>query len=132
MTAKAVVTRGSPLLPSFDATMLALQQDGMVLVPTLAVAAYLIWAWFGGPRGNVALATAFLVMALLHAAYADFHYFERYQAYLVIAGSFLLLRMAPEVVPRSRQGGCARVRARHGGGALDDAHHSSPTTPRSR
>ena len=60
----------------------------MVLVPALAAAAYLIWAWFGGPRANIALATAFLVTAILHASYANFHYFERYQAYLVIAGSF--------------------------------------------
>ena len=104
VVAKALVRRGTaPLLPSIDATMRALQQDGMVLVPTLAAAAYLIWAWFGGPRGNVALATAFLVAALLHASYAQFHYFERYQAYLVIAGFFVLLRLAPEVVPRARQ-----------------------------
>ena len=104
VTAKALLSRGTaPLVPSLDATMRALQQDGMVLVPALAAAAYLIWAWFGGPRGNVALATAFLVTALLHAAYADFHFFERYQAYLVISGFYLLLRLAPEVVPRARQ-----------------------------
>ena len=103
VTAKALVGRSAPLVPSFDATMRALQQDGMVLVPALAAAAYLIWAWFGGPRANIALATAFLVTAILHASYANFHYFERYQAYLVIAGSFVLLRLAPEVVPRARK-----------------------------
>jgi hypothetical protein len=103
VTAKALVGKGAPLVPSIDHTMRALQQDAMVLVPALAVAAYLIWAWFGGPRANVALATAFLVAALLHASYANFHYFERYQAYLVIAGSFVLLRLAPEVVPRARK-----------------------------
>lgn len=104
VAAKALVGKGTaPLVPSIDATMRALQQDGMVLVPALAAAAYLIWAWFGGPRANVALATAFLVAALLHASYANFHYFERYQAYLVIAGSFVLLRLAPEVVPRARK-----------------------------
>jgi hypothetical protein len=104
VTAKALVGKGTaPLVPSIDATMRALQQDGMVLVPTLAAAAYLIWAWFGGPRANVAIATAFLVTAVLHASYANFHYFERYQAYLVIAGSFVLLRLASEVVPRARK-----------------------------
>ena len=113
VVAKALVGKGTaPLVPSIDGTMRALQQDGMVLVPTLAVAAYLIWAWFGGPRGNVALATVFLVAALLHVAYADFHYFERYQAYLVIAGFFVLLRLCCRGRAPGVSAGCARVRPR--------------------
>jgi hypothetical protein len=43
-------------------------------------------------------AIALLVTAVLHAGFADFHSYSRYQAYLVIAGSFVLLRIASEVI----------------------------------
>ena len=133
VTAKAVVGKGSaPCCPPSTAPCAPSSRTAWCSCPSLAAAAYLIWAWFGGPRGNVALATAFLVTALLHAAYADFHYFERYQAYLVIAGSFFLLRAGARGRAPGAQAGCARVRPRHRGGALDGRASPSPTTPRSR
>jgi hypothetical protein len=40
---------------------------------------------------------AWLVAALLHATYAQFGWYERYQAYLLIAGVLLTLRTLPEI-----------------------------------
>jgi hypothetical protein len=101
VTMKAVVDHDR--IPSLGTVATNLQGDGMVLLPAVVAAAYLIWAWFGGARRNVALAVAFLTMAVLHSAFADLHSWERYQAYLVIAGSFFLLRVAAEVVPPMRK-----------------------------
>lgn len=40
---------------------------------------------------------AWLIGTLLHASYAQFGWYERYQAYLLISGILLVLRSAPEI-----------------------------------
>lgn len=90
--------RGLDLLPGPIKTLEALAKDQMVLVTVVLLTAYVVWAWFGGPRRNLLSAIALLVTAVLHAGFADFHSYSRYQAYLVIAGSFVLFRIASEVI----------------------------------
>lgn len=83
--------------------MSVLTSDPAVLVLLVVALAYLLWAWAGGPRRNATMAVTFVVATILHAELANFGWYERYQAYLVIAGSFLALRIAGEVVPRNRR-----------------------------
>jgi hypothetical protein len=45
---------------------------------------------------------AWLVTLLLHAGYARFGWYERYQAYLVVTGLLLVLRSAPELAGKRR------------------------------
>jgi hypothetical protein len=80
-----------------------LSSDPAVLALALLALAYVFWAWSGGPRKNVTIAVAFMITALIHAELANFGWFERYQAYLIIAGSFVALRIASEVVPHNRR-----------------------------
>jgi hypothetical protein len=80
-----------------------LSSDPAVFALVLLALAYVFWAWSGGPRKNVTIAVAFVITALLHAELANFGWFERYQAYLIIAGSFVALRIASEVVPLNRR-----------------------------
>jgi hypothetical protein len=83
--------------------MSVLASDPAVLAFLVVALAYVFWAASGGPRRNVTIAVAFAMTALLHADLANFGWYERYQAYLVIAGSFVALRIAAEVVPRNRR-----------------------------
>lgn len=83
--------------------MSVLSSDPAVLVLLIFALSYVLWAAAGGPRRNVTMAVVFVVATLLHAELANFGWYERYQAYLVIAGSFVALRIAGEVVPRNRR-----------------------------
>ncbi|MGZ4736727.1 MAG: hypothetical protein ACXV8R_14055 [Acidimicrobiia bacterium] len=76
-----------------------LQKDPMVLACTLLAAVFLIWAWCGGSRRVAAPAIAFFVTALLHANFADFGWYERYQTYLVVVGVYLVFQILADIVP---------------------------------
>lgn len=69
----------------------------------LISAVYLIWVATDGPQRNTAIAIVFTVTTVLHAFLADVGWFERYQAYLIIGGSFVALRIAAEVCSPERR-----------------------------
>jgi hypothetical protein len=77
----------------------SLQRDPLVLAGVLLAASTLVWAWSGGPRRPAAPAAAYLVAALLHARLADFGWYERYQAYLVVLAAYLAFQVLADVVP---------------------------------
>ena len=99
----------SKIIPVPNQLVGSLQSDPLVLVLTLVALAYVIGAAFGGSKRNVTIAIAYVVSVLLHASNAQFGTllpYARYQAYLVIAGAFVVLRIAAEVVsPRARRAG---------------------------
>lgn len=80
-----------------------LASDPALFTLVLIAAAYLTWAAVDGPQRNAVFAIIFVVTAVLHAFLADMGWFERYQAYLVIGGSFVALRIAAEVVSPERR-----------------------------
>ncbi len=75
----------------------ALTSDPALLALAFVAGAYLLWAAFDGPQRNASIAVTFLVTAWLHVSFADMGWFERYQAYLIIGGSFVALRICAEV-----------------------------------
>jgi hypothetical protein len=83
----------------------AFTTDPLLLFLVLGIAAYLVVAWWGGPRRNFGLGLTFVVAAVLHAALSDMGEFDRYQTYLVAVGIFVGLLVLGEVVPaRMRMG----------------------------
>jgi len=100
VTAKSALAgnRGLSIVPNVSQVLGGLQRDPVILLLVLVAAGYLVTSWFGGPRANVSFAVAFVVAAALHAGFSEFGYYERYQAYLVIAGTFMALRIGSEVV----------------------------------
>lgn len=104
VVAKTALGKNQGLLPGWQTLLDRLNQDVLLgLLVTIAIV-YLIFV-FSGFRGHSAgLAMAFAVTAVLHVAFAQVGWYERYQAYLVIAGLFLMLRLGSEVVlPRWRE-----------------------------
>jgi hypothetical protein len=82
-----------------------LKNDLLLFVLLLALVVYLVVALSGGPRANAGLAITFVLAVVLHAVVADVGYFERYQAYLLVAGVYVGLLVLAEVVPgRARTG----------------------------
>lgn len=73
--------------------------DPLLFALVGAAVLYLAWAWWrpsDRPARNVTVTLVFATTAVLHAFCAEFGWFERYQAYLVIAGTFVLFRIAGE------------------------------------
>jgi len=93
------------LVPSPYDTWQALSRDPAVLILLVAAIAYLIHAASGRSRRAVLPAITFVVTVLLHSSYADYGWFDRYQAYLIALGVYACLRMASEVtlVPSTRR-----------------------------
>ena len=77
----------------------AIEKDPVVLACSLIALCFLIWAWCGGPRRLAAPVLAYFVTVLLHANFADFGWYERYQTYLVVVGVFLVFQILAEIVP---------------------------------
>ena len=86
-----------------QSALAVLETDPALLTLMLITFAYLAWAASDGPQRNAAIAIVFLVAALLHVFLADIGWFERYQAYLVIAGSLVAFRIAAEVFSPARR-----------------------------
>lgn len=83
-----------------DVALQNLGSDPLLFALVGAAVLYLAWAWWrpaDRPARNVTVALVFVSAAILHAFCADFGWFERYQAYLVIAGTFVLFRIAGEL-----------------------------------
>ena len=91
------------LFRSPQAALESIASDPALLTLMLIAFAYLAWAAIDGPQRNAAIAIVFLVTALLHGFFADIGWFERYQAYLVIGGSFVAFRIAAEVFDATRR-----------------------------
>jgi hypothetical protein len=90
--------RGSGLLPSWDDFLKKLNQDALLGVLVLAAIIYLVFVAAGSRGRNAAFAIAFVVTAVLHVAFADIGWWERYQAYLIAAGLLLVLLVLQETV----------------------------------
>jgi hypothetical protein len=93
----------SALVPSAQDTLEAIARDPVVLALALVALAYVAGAWFGGPRAALVPAVAFLVTALLHSAFGDYGWYERYQAYVVALGIYAALVALSEVADPRRQ-----------------------------
>ncbi len=94
----------SALLPSIQDTAEAMARDPMVLALALVAVAYLVGTRFGGPRGAVVPVMTFLGTALLHSAFGDYGWYERYQQYVVALGVYAGLVVLSEVAdPRRRR-----------------------------
>lgn len=104
VVAKTALGKDKGLLPGWQTLLDQLNQDVLLGVLVTIAIVYLIFV-FSGFRGRSAgLAMAFAVTTVLHAAFASIGWYERYQAYLVIAGLFLMLRLGTEIVlPRWRE-----------------------------
>jgi hypothetical protein len=104
----AVLRGGGELgwLPTPGQFVGRLQEEPVVLLLVLVAVGYLLSAAFDGPRGNVSISVVYVVLVAGHTAFAQFGTrlpYTRYQAYLVIAGTFLALRVLAEVVPPPRR-----------------------------
>jgi hypothetical protein len=75
-----------------------IRSDWAVTAVAVLIAAYLVAAFRGSKRDSVGISVAWLVTALLHVEFASFGWYSRYEAYLLIAGSYVLLCIASEVV----------------------------------
>jgi hypothetical protein len=84
-------------LPAPRAVVDALSSDVQVLALLGAGLAYLLLRRTRGVQSG--LWVAWCAAALVHAAYAKFGWYDRYQGYLVISGTLLVLRSLPEVPP---------------------------------
>jgi hypothetical protein len=91
------------LVPSLQDTAEAMARDPVVLALVLVAIAYLVGAWRGGSRSAVVPAGAFLGTALLHSAFGDYGWYERYQAYVVALGVYAALAVLSEVADPRRQ-----------------------------
>ena len=104
VVAKTALGQDRSLIPGWDKILERLNQDALLGVIVVVALAYLIFVLAGFRGRNAAFAMALAVAALLHVVFAEIGWYERYQAYLVIAGLFLLLRIGTEVVlPRWRE-----------------------------
>jgi lysylphosphatidylglycerol synthetase-like protein (DUF2156 family) len=72
----------------------ALGTDHAVLLLFAAALAYLVAAAFGRVQYSVVPATVTVVTTLLHSMFAGYHWFERYQAYLIALGLFFIVGAA--------------------------------------
>jgi hypothetical protein len=72
--------------------------DWAVTAVAVLIVVYLVVAFRGTKRDSVGISIAWLVTALLHVQFASFGWYSRYEAYLLIAGSYVLLCIASEVV----------------------------------
>jgi hypothetical protein len=90
-------------LPAEKELLAALRQDWMLDALLLTGAALLVLSLRHRNRRHVALCTAFLITAVLHVTFAAVGWFDRYQAYLLISGTFVVLLIAGEMVGQRRR-----------------------------
>jgi hypothetical protein len=104
IVAKTSLGKDQALIPTWDKYLTQFNRDALLAALVVLAIVYLVFVWSGFRGRNTGLAMVFVVAALLHIAFASIGWYERYQAYLVIIGIFLLLRVATEVVlPRWRE-----------------------------
>jgi hypothetical protein len=104
IVAKTSLGKDQAIIPTWDRYLTQFNTDALLAALVLLAIVYVAFVWSGLRGRNAGLAIAFAVAAVLHIAFASIGWYERYQAYLVIIGIFLLLRVATEVVlPRWRE-----------------------------
>ncbi len=89
-----------------------LLEDPLLAALALVAIAYLLFAWQREHNRHVVVASAFVATVVTHAVSGNYGGrlgFMRYQAYLVVAGVYVLLSIAEEVVPRARRRAAAGV-----------------------
>jgi hypothetical protein len=104
VVAKTSLGGDESLFPTWDRVVTHLNEDALVGALVVLAIVYLVFtvAGFRGRQGAFAL--AFAATAVLHASFASSGWYERYQAYLIVIGLFLVLRITTEVVlPRWRE-----------------------------
>lgn len=104
VVAKTALGKDKGLIPGWEKLLDRLNQDVLLGLLVIVAIVYLIFVLSGFRGRSSGFALAFAVATVLHAAFASVGWNERYQAYLVIAGLFLVLRIGTEVVlPRWRE-----------------------------
>ena len=104
VVAKTALGKDQGLLPGWSKVLDRLNQDALLGVIVVLAIVYVVFVWSGFRGRHAAFATAFAVAASIHVAFAEIGWYERYQAYLVIAGLLLMLQIGTEVVlPRWRE-----------------------------
>jgi hypothetical protein len=104
VVAKTALGKDQSLIPSPLKWLDHLNQDPLLAVLVVLAVVYVVFVLSGFPGRNAAIALAFAVTGLLHVAFASIGWYERYQAYLIIIGIFVMLRIGAEVIaPRRRE-----------------------------
>jgi hypothetical protein len=85
-----------------------LAKDPLLVVLVGLALAYLVVTW-GRPAAHRLTAVTLVVAAGLHAELADVGWYERYQAYLIAIGVYLVLGILSEVPSESRRRGLVAV-----------------------
>jgi hypothetical protein len=94
----ALSVGGGGLVPSPAGYLAKLGADPVVAALLVAAVGYAVLACTRSGRRlrpGLPLVVAFLVTLVLHLTFAGIGWYDRYQAYLVIAGVYLVLRLAP-------------------------------------
>lgn len=90
---------GGTLWPSMSTVIERLGRDRLLVLVALLVVVALVVAVGRRWRGLEAALIALVVASVLHVLFANVGWFDRYQAYLVIAGVALLLRCVARLAP---------------------------------
>ena len=93
---QAIGDRG--LVRPLDQVFSELFSDAVLTALVVGVLAYVVFAMFGGSRRALVISVAFLVATFLHGVYGDMRFYDRYQTYLIVAGTFVILVILGEVV----------------------------------
>lgn len=99
----------SALVPSLNLVPAMLGSDLQMLALILCAVTYLAVRRLRCEQSGLWL--AWLVTTALHLLFARFGWYDRYQAYLVVTGTILLLRSLPEVSTAGRRRGALLVLA---------------------
>jgi hypothetical protein len=79
------------LLPDLSTIMTKLGRDRLVVVVLLLVVAALVFALVWRLNGRAGALLALVVASMLHLTFANVGWFDRYQAYLIVAGVGIVL-----------------------------------------
>jgi len=100
---------GLPLVPLGE-VWYRLQGDPLLCLLLVVSFVYLVrCAIFNRAAATLPVAVAYAVTALLHLALATVGWYDRYQEYLVVMGTWLLFRYASELAPERRKVAAAAV-----------------------
>lgn len=85
------------------AVLRAVESDPLLVLFGLVAIGYLVLAGALHRRRELLPAVAFPVLLVFHGLYGDTGYYDRYTTYLVVAGAFVAVCIADELVPVSRR-----------------------------
>lgn len=75
----------------------ALASDPILLIFGLLALAYLVWVGVSGRNDHVLSAVTLIVALLAHAEWGEIGWWNRYEMYLIMFGTFVICRMASEM-----------------------------------